>query len=130
MAPLEMRPEVGTPLVTEGAWPLAETLPVATVPCATEYTSPSAPSIGVTSKVPPSRLLASPSAETVTSICPPCRAKGGSVAVTITAATFLVRRLLSRALTPSRSSMPMRLSRVKIALLRVSPVPLSPTTSP
>ena len=41
-----------------------------------------------------------------------------------------VRRLLSRALTPSRSSMPIRLSRVKIALLRESPVPLRPTTRP
>jgi hypothetical protein len=74
--------------------------------------------------------LASPIAETVMSMREPCREKGGSVAVTITAATLLVRSAVSRALTPRRSSMPMRLSRVKIERLSVSPEPLSPTTRP
>src|SRR6202022_1401651 len=67
---------------------------------------PEAPG-GQTPRVPPSRLLASPIAETVASILEPDAAKAGRRAVTITAATFLV---LSRpvaagswVLTPSRS---------------------------
>lgn len=43
---------------------------------------------GVSSSVPPRRLLALPSEDTVTSIASPGRANGGSTAVTITAATF------------------------------------------
>jgi hypothetical protein len=43
---------------------------------------------GDTSSVPPRRLDASPMLETVTSSCSPGRAKGGSWAVIMTAATF------------------------------------------
>jgi hypothetical protein len=74
--------------------------------------------------------LASPNALTATSIRLPCRAKGRSVAVTITAATFFVFSLLPRVATPSRSSIATRLSCVNIELRRLSPVPLRPTTSP
>ncbi len=74
--------------------------------------------------------MASPNADTVTSMRSPWRANGGNVAVTMTAATLSVFSAVSRALTPSRSSMPIRLSRVKIERFNVSPVPLSPTTSP
>ena len=127
-----MRPEVGTPRVTELAAPRAEMAPVATVPCATACTSPSAPRRDVTSRVPPVRLVASPSAATETSIRSPDTMNGGMSAVTITAATFLVSRLLiwSRVFTPSRSSMPINDSRVNTALFSLSPVPFSPTTIP
>ena len=56
----------------------------------------------MTSSVPPVRLVASPSAETATSMRLPLRAKAGRSAVTITAATFLVWSLASwsRVLTP------------------------------
>ena len=84
----------------------------------------------MTSSVPPSSDLESPSALTDTSIRLPWRANGGSVAVTMTAATFLVLRALPRVLTPSRSSMATRLSWVNIELRRLSPVPLRPTTRP
>ena len=47
----------------------------------------------MTSSVPPVRLVASPRAETATSIRLPLRAKAGSSAVTITAAMFLVCEL-------------------------------------
>ena len=62
----------------------------------------------------------------------PLRAKAGSSAVTMTAATFLVDRAVtwSRVFTPSRSSMPISDSRVKTLLLSLSPVPFSPTTRP
>ena len=118
--------------VTEEAAPRAAMAPVASGPCATPYTSPSAPSMGVTSSVPPERSLASPRAETVTSNALPLREKGGRLAVTMTAATFFVCSLAawSRVFTPSRSSMPISDSRVKIALSSLSPVPFSPTTSP
>ncbi len=55
--------------------------------------------------------MASPSAPRLTSTRVPWRANAGRVAVTMTAATFLVRNVLemSRVLTPSRSSMPIRL---------------------
>jgi len=44
---------------------------------------------GISSSVPPRRLLALPIDDTVTSIRLPCRANGGSVAVAMTAAMFL-----------------------------------------
>ncbi len=69
-------------------------------------------------------------AETVASMADPEAAKAGSRAVTITAATFLVSRSMSRTLTPSRSSMALRLCLVNGALRRVSPVWFSPTTMP
>ena len=86
----------------------------------------------MTSKVPPIRLVASPSAETAMSMRLPGREKGGRFAVTITAATLRVSSFasLSRVLTPRRSSMPTRDCRVKIAVRSRSPVPASPTTSP
>jgi len=57
-------------------------------------------------------------------------AKAGRLAVTITAATFLVLSVASRVLTPRRSSMASRLCLVKGALRRASPVPFRPTTMP
>ena len=69
-------------------------------------------------------------ADTVASMGEPAAEKAGSFAVTITAATFLVLRLASRVLTPSRSSMASRLWRVKGALRSESPVPFRPTTMP
>ena len=62
----------------------------------------------------------------------PTRENAGSSAVTMTAATFLVSSLViwSRVLTPSRSSIATSDSRVNTALSSLSPVPLSPTTSP
>ncbi len=67
-----------------------------------------------------------------TSMRVPWRAKGGSVAVTTTAATFWVFKFFnsSRVLTPRRSSMPTRLCWVKGAFAKLSPVPLRPTTRP
>ena len=87
-------------------------------------------SSGVTSKVPPSRLSESPSDETVTSIRLPWRENGGSVPVTITAATFWVFNSSSRMLMPNRSSMPIRLCSVNGEPFRLSPVPSNPTTRP
>ena len=71
-------------------------------------------------------------APTLMSMRVPVRAKAGRVAVTMTAATFLVRRVfeMSRVLTPIRSSMPMTDCWVNGELLIVSPVPFSPTTRP
>jgi hypothetical protein len=62
----------------------------------------------------------------------PGRAKAGRFAVTITAATFFVssRASLSRVLTPSRSSMPISVWRVKTAVRSRSPMLFSPTTRP
>ena len=127
-----MRAAVGMFRVTDVAAPRAETAPVASAPCATPYTSPSAPNSGVTRSVPPIRSFASPRADTPTSIRLPPRAKAGRLAVTITAATFLVCSLLSwsRVFTPSRSSIPISDCRVKTALSNLSPVPFSPTTRP
>jgi hypothetical protein len=58
------------------------------------------------------------------------RGEGLRFAVTMTAATFAVRSVAPRVLTPSRSSMATSDWRVKGELLSVSPVPLRPTTSP
>lgn len=80
--------------------------------------------------VPPSRLLASPMAETVTSIWLPARAKGGSVAVTSTAATLRARMSSPETFTPSRSSRFMIASSVKGEFRSESPELLRPTTSP
>ena len=59
----------------------------------------------------------------------PLRAKAGRLAVTMTAATFLVPQLglsWSRVLTPSRSSIPISDCRVNTALSSRSPVPFRP----
>ena len=69
-------------------------------------------------------------AEAVTSMRVPWVANGGRSAVTMTAATLPVRICWPRILTPSRSSIACSDCLVKGALLSVSPVPLSPTTSP
>ena len=69
-------------------------------------------------------------AETETSMLEPVAAKAGRLAVTITAAMFLVSRLKPRVCTPSRSSIDCRLCWVKGELRRVSPEPFSPTTRP
>ena len=60
----------------------------------------------------------------------PCAAKGGRLAVTITAARFWVRIVAPRVLTPRRSSMAWSDCLVNGMLLSVSPVPLRPTTMP
>ena len=132
VAPFAMRAAVGTPRVTEVAAPRAAIAPVVSAPWATPYTSPSAARRGVTSSVPPVRLVASPRAETATSIRLPLRAKAGRSAVTITAAMFLVESLAtwSRVFTPSRSSIPISDSRVNTELSSLSPVLFSPTTRP
>ena len=62
----------------------------------------------------------------------PVCANAGRLAVTMTAATFLVDSLVSwsRVLTPSRSSMPMSDCWVNTLLSSLSPVPFRPTTRP
>lgn len=80
--------------------------------------------------MPPWRFLASPSAETVTSMRVPWVAKAGRLPVTITAATLPVRMVAPRMLTPMRSSIACSDCLVKGMLLSVSPVPLRPTTRP
>ena len=74
--------------------------------------------------------MASPIAETVTSTWLPARAKGGSAAVTSTAATLRARICSPVTLTPSRSSRLTIASSVKGELRKESPVLLSPTTRP
>ena len=130
-APPAMRPAVGTPLETvEPEAPDALIAPVCTVPWATPQTSPCASIKGVTIRVPPCRLLASPIADTVTSNREPGAAKAGRLAVTITAATSLVLGVAARVLTPRRSRDDCRLCWVKGALRNASPVPFRPTTMP
>ena len=60
----------------------------------------------------------------------PCAEKAGRLAVTITAATFLVCMISPRVFTPSRSSMVWMLCWVKGAFFSESPVPFKPTTRP
>ena len=84
----------------------------------------------VATSVPPCRLLASPIAETVTSIREPGAMKAGRLAVTITAAMSLVFGVAARVLTPMRSSADWIDCWVKGALRRASPVPFRPTTMP
>ena len=87
-APEGISPEVGTPCVTLSAWPLGDHPARDDGALGDRVICPSAAFSGVITSVPPRRLLASPIAETVTSIWLPARAKGGSVAVTKTAATL------------------------------------------
>jgi hypothetical protein len=83
------------------------------------------------SRTPPRKLSAFPRDATVTSMVCPCFAKGGSVAVTMTAATFLDRIwTFGGRLVPSCLSMFDRLWAVNFAPLVLSPVPSSPTTKP
>jgi hypothetical protein len=60
----------------------------------------------------------------------PFEEKAGRLAVTITAATFLVCIVWPRVLVPIRSSMVWIESWVKGAFFSESPVPLRPTTRP
>jgi hypothetical protein len=69
-------------------------------------------------------------AETVTSMRLPDVAKGGRLAVTMTAAALAVLSVELRVLMPSRSIMDSRLWRVKAQLRSESPVPLRPVTTP
>jgi len=62
--------------------------------------------------VPPRRLLASPTEETMTSSLAPVFAKGGSTAVIITAAMLFDLRSLSRIARPCLESMLDKVSRV------------------
>ena len=68
-------------------------------------------------------------AATVASICIPDCAKGGSVAVTITAAVFFTRMVVGFTVTPICCSILVRLCAVKSVCCR-SPVPFRPTTMP
>ena len=92
--------------------------------------SPSAPRNGVITSDPPASEDASPSEETVTSMREPERTKGGRLAVTITAATFLARVAPVSVAMPRLFSMERIDCSVKGALRMLSPVPWSPTTSP
>ena len=60
----------------------------------------------------------------------PWAEKPGRLAVTMTAATFLVLSVAPRVLTPRRSSIDCTDCRVKGELRSESPVPLRPTTRP
>ena len=68
-------------------------------------------------------------AATVTSMREPGCAKGGSVAVTITAAVFFTWMAVGETVSPMRSSRLVRLWAEK-TVWRRSPVPARPTTSP
>jgi hypothetical protein len=95
------------------------------------YTCPSAPLSGDMSRVPPRRLSELPMVEAVTSMLCPGLANGGSVAVRVTAATFLsCGRTESGTDTPNWLSMLRRLCTVKGTWPVWSPVPSRPTTSP
>ena len=129
-APAGISPEVGTPSVTVSASPSATTPPAMIAPCATAYIWPSAAFSGVITSVPPSRLEASPIAETVTSTWLPARENGGSAAVTSTAATLRARICSPVTLTPSRSSRLTMASSVNGEFRKLSPELLRPTTRP
>jgi len=81
--------------------------------------------------VPPRSDLALPIEETVTSICWPLRENGGSVPVTITAATFFsCSDCPGGRLTPMFESMLITLWTVKGVCVVWSPEPSRPTTRP
>ncbi len=119
---LAMRPLVGTPRTTEAASPLAEKTAGGDRTLRDGVDLAVGAHRGVTSRTPPCRLVASPSAETVTSMRVPWAAKAGRSAETMTAATLAVFSVVPRVLTPRRSSMPIRLCCVNGALRSVSPV--------
>jgi hypothetical protein len=79
--------------------------------------------------MPPERLEASPTDDTTASIVDPVRAKAGSFAVTITAATFATRSWRASIEMPILAS---RLRRDWIVnwVCCLSPVPRRPTTRP
>ena len=90
MAPLGIRPDVGTPIST--LEPAASTeIPVTvSAPWASAYTSPSIPLSSVNTRLPPRRLSAVPTVDKLTSSFWPGLAKGGTSAVTRTAARLSV----------------------------------------
>ena len=81
------------------------------------------------SSVPPARDLASPVELTVTSTRWPGLAKGGSSAVTITAATFLTFTEDGLMVMPWRAIKFVRVCTVNL-VWSLSPVPSRPTTTP
>ena len=90
---------------------------------------PSGPRSPVASSVPPCRLRASPTDETVTSSRAPALANAGNSAVTSTAAMFSTLMFSPGTVTPSFSSMLASVCAEKIVCRR-SPVLLRPTTRP
>jgi hypothetical protein len=80
--------------------------------------------------VPPVSEVASPSDDTVTSMRAPERTKGGRLAVTMTAATFLARERPPSLAMPRFSSMARIDCSVNGELRRLSPEPWSPITRP
>ena len=81
--------------------------------------------------MPPFRLFALPSEETVTSRLWPGRAKAGRLAVTSTAATFFsCSACPGGRFTPSCASIAVRLCVVNGVCAVWSPLPSRPTTSP
>ena len=81
--------------------------------------------------MPPRRLLALASDDTLTSMVWPGCANAGSCAVTITAATFFSCMLVpAGTVTPSCCSSELMLCVVNGAEVVWSPVPSSPTTRP
>src|SRR5208337_4937321 len=79
--------------------------------------------------IPPSRSLASPMLETVTSIRSPAREKGGSSAFTMTTAAFLLRMSWGATETPKLATREEREERRRDEV-EESPLPLRPVTSP
>ena len=130
MAPLAMRPTVGTPRVIAGGCAFGREAGDRERALGDRIDIAVGAEQGVTSRVPPCRFLASPSAETVTSIRVPWVPKAGRLPVTMTAATLPVRMVAPRMLTPMRSSIACSDCLVKGMLFSVSPVPLRPTTRP
>ena len=130
IAPLEMRPAVGTPCETASAWPCTSNPVTDTGPCAEAIVCPSGPPNCVISSVPPSSDVASPIADTVTSMRSPTSAPVGSSAVTTTAATLRFLSEVPRELMPKRSIIDCIDCSVNGMLRNVSPVPWRPTTRP
>ena len=102
--------------------------PILIGPWAKAYIFPFTPLSGVISKTPPCKDLASPIEETVMSILSPSLAKGGKVAVTITAATFLDLMSFGSSFTFTFLS---KFDNVWfVNFEEESPLPSSPTTNP
>ena len=90
---------------------------------------PSTPLSAVCNSTPPSREVASPTEETVTSRRLPGLEETGMRAVTMTEATFLIFRAEEFTPMPIRSIMFFMELRVKTESF-LSPVPAKPTTRP
>src|SRR5207342_1568802 len=132
IAPLGMLPPLGAltemrePSLPDAPKPLTTRLP-----CATAYTCPSAPRSGAISNAPPRREPALPIDDTVTSMVWPGLAKAGNSAWIATAATFFSCGFTPGGIvTPSWSSIVLRLCTVNGVWLVRSPLPSKPTTRP